>query len=264
MALMNQAENVRQQYGDDRNLSARMMLHAKYSTNPLGWTNWLFGHYAFAEGFHILELGCGNAGQWEGNIGRLPPGCLLVLTDLSMGMAEAAWRKFSGCGNVLAQRADIMDIPFPDESFDLVIANHMLYHVPDLDKALPEVRRVLKAEGRFYAATNGNNGMQAYFRKALKAFNPQLNAFAGDFPFSLQNGREILGGYFSRIERYDYEDSLAVTHTGDLMAWLRSTISLSGLDEAALDGLYEYFEAIRKAEGDLRIPKESGLFLCTK
>ena len=261
MARMDDPDAVRAQYAGDENLSARIRLHALYSTNQQGFAPWLFERYAFGEGFRILELGCGNASQWEGNLGKLPPGCALVLTDLSMGMVCAVWEKFSGFRGVLAQRADILDIPFPDGSFDAVIANHMLYHVPDLDGALSEVRRVLRPGGKFYAATNGSGGMRQYLHDALKAFNPALNAFGEGPSFSLQNGEGLLLRHFERVERFDYLDSLCVTKTQDLIDWIRSAVTISSFTEGNLDGLYEYFEAIRAREGVLRIPKEAGLFV---
>lgn len=46
-------------------------------------------------------------------------------------------------------------IPFEEESFDVVIANHMLYHVPNINKALKEINRVLKSEGILFASTVG-------------------------------------------------------------------------------------------------------------
>ena len=46
-----------------------------------------------------------------------------------------------------------------NNTFEIVIANSMLYHVPEIDKALSEVRRVLKKDGVFYAATSGENGI---------------------------------------------------------------------------------------------------------
>ena len=45
-------------------------------------------------------------------------------------------------------------LPFPDASFDVLTARHMLYHVPSVPAALAEFRRVLKPGGRFLATTN--------------------------------------------------------------------------------------------------------------
>ncbi len=260
---MNRPENVRAQYGDDRNLSERIKLHNLYSTNPQGYVPWLFEKYRFAEGDRILELGCGNANQWTGNLDRLPAGCHLTLTDLSEGMVEAVRVKFAGRGHVTVLRADISHVPFPDGAFDAVIANHMLYHVPDLDGALSEVARALKPGGRFYAATNGSNGIHAYLNRALRAVNPGAAAF-DDFSFSLQNGGEILKRHFGRVERHDYPDSLRVTVTEDWMDWIRSALSMSNLSEGDLAGLAAHFEAIRRREGAIAIPKESGLFIAEK
>lgn len=264
MSAMDRTENVKEQYSDDKNLSVRIRLHAKYSTNKLGLISWLFEKYEFGEGFRILELGCGNAKQWEGNIGRLPPDSTLVLTDFSSGMVDTVRDKFSDNGHVAVQQADIQNIPFPAGSFDAVIANHMLYHIPDLDKVLSEVKRVLKTDGKFYAATNGNGGMRMYLRKAFQSVNPAINAFAHDYSFSLQNGEEILHRYFTDVRRYDYEDSLAVTETKDLIDWLKSAVTMASYDESDLEGLFEYFEAIRKREGSITIPKEAGLFVSVK
>lgn len=263
-AQMNRRENVERQYRDPGNLSVRSRLHATYSTNPVGWVSWLFDHYRFRGPCRILELGCGAGMQWKGRIESLPAGSTLVLSDLSDGMMRAVWEQYAPHKNVLAQRVDIQQIPFPDGCFDYVIANHMLYHVPDLPAALGEVRRVLAPEGSFFAATNGENGMRRYLHEALQRFNPSLNAFSRVPSFTLQNGRELLSPFFTRVERTDYEDSLAITRTGDLIAWLHSSISIAGYTEADLVGLYDFFEEIRLREGSIRIPKEAGLFTAQK
>ena len=160
MSTMDKIENVKEQYKDDNNLSIRIKLHAKHSTNKQGFIPWLFEKYKFSNGYRILELGCGNGEQWQNRIQQLPADCILVLSDFSEGMVKNVWEKYSNHKNLLAQNIDIQNIPFPDNSFDVVIANHMLYHVPDLLKALSEVKRILKSGGKFYAATNGNGGMQ--------------------------------------------------------------------------------------------------------
>ena len=78
------------QYADSRNLSARVSLHARYSTNPKGWTNWLFEQLDLRAGAHVLELGAGPGGLWQGCLGQIPDSCQLVLSDISPGMASEA------------------------------------------------------------------------------------------------------------------------------------------------------------------------------
>lgn len=265
MTIMNQTENVKQQFSDDKNLTFRINFYKKYSTNKLGFTFWLFDKYSFAENNSILELGCGNGGQWKGRIELLPKGCKLILSDFSDGMVNAVKEKYSSLyENVFSQKIDIQSIPFGDESFDVVIANHMLFHVSDLEKALSEVQRVLKTGGCFYSATDGNGGMRPFVHNAIKKFDPESKAFTEKIPFNLQNGGQLLSGYFSFVERFDYENVLAITETQDLMEWLKSTISISGYSEENLVGLYEYFESIRIRDGAIKIPRETGLFVSIK
>lgn len=264
MSTMDKIENVKEQYKDENNLSVRIKLHKKYSTNKQGFVPWLFEKYKFSNGCRILELGCGSGEQWQNRIWELPADCILVLSDFSEGMVDNVWGKYSNHKNFLAQRIDIQSIPYPDSCFDIVIANHMLYHVPDLKKALSEVKRILKSGGKLYSATNGNGGMRPYLRNVLKQVNPKLNSFKENFSFNLQNGREILNEYFEDVQRYDYEDSLSITETKDLVDWLKSTITIASYSENDLSGIYDYFEDIRQEEGAINIPKETGLFISTK
>lgn len=264
MSTMDNTEDVKEQYKDDNNLSVRSKLHAKYSINEQGLFPWLFEKYKFSNGYRILELGCGNGAQWEKQIQQLPADCILVLSDFSEGMVKIVWEKYSKQKNMLAQKIDIQSIPFPDSCFDAVIANHMLYHVPDLSKALSEVKRILKSGGKFYATTNGDGGMRSYLHNAFKHVNPKLNSFAKSYSFSLQNGKEMLSQYFDDVQSYDFEDSLSITKTQDLIDWLKSTITIASYSENDLNGFYDYFEGIRQKEGAINIPKEAGLFISTK
>lgn len=60
MPKISKTENVIEQYIDDKNLSIRLKLHQKYSTNPYSFPDWLFDQYGLTEGCKILELGCGK------------------------------------------------------------------------------------------------------------------------------------------------------------------------------------------------------------
>ncbi|WP_443659153.1 hypothetical protein [Clostridium algidicarnis] len=112
----------------------------------------------------------------------------------------------------------------------------------------------------------GNGGMRPFLHNALKHFNPHgdTKAFTQEFSFNLQNGYEILSGYFSGVKRMDFEDSLSITETQDLVDWIKSTISIASYSEKDLDGLFDYFEDIRKEYGAINIEKECGLFISIK
>ena len=265
MSIMNKSENVQQQYSNDKNLSTRLNLHNRHSTNKQGFVPWLFEQYCFMANDSILELGCGNGNQWEGRIEHLPPGCHITLSDFSDGMVCTVKEKFAKLNpKTDFMQIDIQDIPHKNESFDAVIANHMLYHVPDLGMALSEVWRVLKVGGRFYVATNGNGGLRTYLYDVMKIFDPETEAFTQVLSFNLENGEKYLSRYFSVVEKLDYIDSLSITDTQDLLDWIKSTVSISGFSEEKFSSLYEYFEAIRVKDGAINIPKKVGLFSCVK
>lgn len=264
MAMMNNSNQVSIQYADDKNLSVRLNLHKKHAISKIPVGDWFFSHYAIDKPCRILELGCGNANQWIDRVGNLPNGTTLILSDFSNGMVDIAWSRLKENKNVFVQRIDIQDIPFADKSFDIVIANHMLYHVPNIKTALREVKRVLADDGTFFSATNGSNGMRAYLHKELNKFDPKIDAFSELLSFNLQNGRQILQEFFAEINTVKYEDSLRVTETMDLIDWIKSTISVTSTEDSEFDGLFDHFENIRIREGAINIPKEMGMFISKK
>ena len=255
------------QYRDAGNLNARIALHARFSTNPYGWMRWAFEQMRLAPGERILEVGAGPATTWQKNLGRVPPGCDITLTDLSPGMVEAAEQNLRGSyPHFKVQVANVESLPFGDAGYDVVVANHMLYHVPDLAKGLSEIRRVLKPGGRFYAATNGLDNMLE-LTELLSRFDPAqpYDVSAIIAPFSLQNGAALLEPYFSPVRLLRYDDSLDVTEPEPLVAYAASMGSLAGqftgekLERFAAFVQQEVADAVAR-EGALRIRKSGGLF----
>ena len=161
MSIATDQNRLRTQYRDATNLSARINLHARFSTNAYGWHRWVFDQFEPRPHWRVLELGCGPGTLWLKNRDRLPEDWDIMLSDFSPGMLEEARRKLASLPHPFAFRQmDAQAIPLPDASLDAVIANHMLYHIPDRQKAFAEIRRVLKPGGRLYAATNGHNHLR--------------------------------------------------------------------------------------------------------
>ena len=150
------------QYATPDRLSTRISIHDKYSVNRQGFSNWIAEHYSFAPGASVLELGCGTGAFWTGRDSLIRSCRRLILSDFSEGMLDAARKTLAGRPEIAFERIDIRQIPYPDRSFDAVIANMMLYHVPDIPGALREVRRVLREGGTFCCATYGEHGIMEY------------------------------------------------------------------------------------------------------
>ncbi|HXF84750.1 MAG TPA: class I SAM-dependent methyltransferase [Anaerolineales bacterium] len=254
------------QYKDSSNLDARLELHRRFSTNPYGWFKWVFDALLLKlpANAKVLELGCGQGILWKENASRIPAGWDITLSDLSSGMLDAAWRNLVVTGrNYKFREIDAQNIPFEDETFDAVIANHMLYHVPDKTKALTEIRRILKPGGRLFAATVGE--------KHLKELNDWLKEIGkGNYvsliveSFTLENGMEQLRLYFSHVTLLRYEDSLHVTASEPLIAYIYSMIPPADLQEDKLEALKQKWQTILDQKGEIFITKDIGLFEAIK
>lgn len=250
--------NIEKQYKTAGNLNTRISIHEKYSTNRQPFGDWIISNYEMQLGFQILELGCGTADMWKENLHAIPECARLVLTDFSEGMLDAARENTRGCAAVEFCRVDIQAIPFPDNSFDMVIANMMLYHVPDLHKGLSEVRRVLKPGGKFYCATYGERGIMEFISDTLRDLN--ISGSIGK-TFTLQNGGESLRRHFDHVQKLTREDGLAITHIPDFVDYVLSMTSLTGLENATAEVLLQAFKE-KCINGILYVPKEYGMFIC--
>ena len=251
---MTEIDDVEQQYATDANLNARIALHARFSTNPT-WGRWLFEREAPPAGARILEVGCGPATTlWGANLERIDPTWQITLADFSAGMIDAARRVLGDRAEYLVASAEAL--PFADESFDVVLANHMLYHVADRPAAFAEIRRVLVPGGLVHAATNGDGHM-----RELRALTDWWPPETQTREFGLESGPAQLEPFFTdiRVERFD--DDLAVTEVEPVLAYLRSSWRYDGHDLAAERAAVE--EAIER-DGVFLVHKSQGLISARK
>jgi SAM-dependent methyltransferase len=252
---------VSRQYRNAENLNARIALHLRFSTNPYGWLHWVFDQFHLPPRCRILELGCGPGDLWGENLGRIPAGWEITLSDSSTGMVDQARKNLADRSRVF--QFDVIDaqsIPLPEASFDAVIADHMLYHVPDRPRAFSEIRRVLKAGGRLFASTIGQNHLRE-LAELISRFDPDLSSWGWHPPdtFLLETGAAQLSQYFSRVTLKRYEDSLMVTECAPLVDYL-----LSGRIETAVENRAAFARFVeRELEsrgGTIPVTKDSGLF----
>ena len=255
---------VKSQYGTSDNLDARSALHARFSTNPYGWFRWVYEQFDLRPGNCALELGCGTDELWARNAERLPLDVRFLLTDLSQGMLERAAQTLADLRMAVTfAPVDAQHLPYPDGRFDVVIANHMLYHVPDRALALAEIARVLAPGGRFYATTIGQAHM-AELRTLSGALGPGLERFGGRplAGFTLEDGPAQVARVLAGVEVRRYPDELRVTAIEPLLAYYRSM----GFDDLAphLDRLEQHLQRLLAAEGAITISKDSGMILDRK
>jgi SAM-dependent methyltransferase len=246
-----------EQYADGTNLRARMSLHQRFSVNPQPFHCWVLDQLDLPDRSRILELGCGPGKLWQQNAGRIPAGWRLTLSDFSLGMVREARDGLGAVGAFSFANLDAQVLPFGDAVFDAVVANHMLYHVPDRPKAYGEIRRVLRPGGQFFAATNGRDSFRE-LRALIDGLGP-IQAARPGLSFTLESGLDELAQVFPTVRLVRYEDALVVTEAEPLIAYVLSGVPLSDEARAQLERTIAQEIA---THGAIRISKDTGLFLC--
>jgi SAM-dependent methyltransferase len=155
----------------------------------------------------VLEVGCGP-GELAERIAR-ELGCDVVALDSSPRMVELA----RGRG-VAAVLGDAQELPFGDGEFDCAVAAWMLYHVPDLDRGLSEIARVLGHRGALVAVTNSVEHLHE-LRALMHYVRPAE-------PFSRENGEQLLSRHFACVTRRDVDAKVTVRRREQLVGYQRS------------------------------------------
>jgi SAM-dependent methyltransferase len=266
---LNIPHEVAEQYKTPGNLSARIDLHERFGVEEQPWSHWVFDQIDDAPAPEtrsvvrsILEVGCGTGKLWQENLDRIAPDWEITLSDQSAGMLAQAQQMLAHRGVPFRfAQLDVQSAPFAAAHFDTVIANHMLYHVPDLSVALAEIGRVLKPNGILLAATNGQQHMIE--------LHELVQRFAADPPermwrvgFALENGADLLAPFFTQIEMRRYPSSLLVTEAAPLAAYVFSAGRLPPDQQVAFTHFVE--QELQAHDGALRIQRDAGLFRARK
>ena len=259
--LTDMETELRTQYQNATNINARIALHRDFSVNPEGWFPWLFRQMPLKPGMRVLELGCGNGALWLENLSHIPSEISILLSDSSEGMVREVQHRLSEDQRFSFQTIDMNQIPYPDQSFDLVIANHVLFYSADLEHTLKEIRRVLKPEGTLAASTYGAKHMKE-ITQLVQEFNPEIRLAAENLydQFGLENGMEILKPYFGSVISRRYEDSIEISEADPLISYILSCHG--NQNRLLLDHYKEFHEYVeKKIEKGFHITKDAGMFL---
>lgn len=267
--LTNMETSLKTQYENASNIDARMNLHREYSTNMQGWFPWLFEQCDFRNGSNVLEIGCGNGAIWRENYKKIPTDMQIILSDISEGMLRDTRREIEQISGTKVEQFqflvfDCHEIPYADERFDYVVANHVLFYCEDLDKVLMEIRRVLKPNGILVCSTYGYKHMKE-ITELVQGFQKQITLSADKLyeRFGLENGEQKLRLYFDTIEQRLYKDSLVVNQVEPLIEYI---LSCHGNQNQYILNRYKDFRSYveKKTKRGFRITKDAGVFICKK
>lgn len=208
----------------DTHLRVRQETHEQYTVPNVDFPDWVLQRSQWRGDEHVLDIGSGS-GSYYTSLRRHWPDVTYQAVDLSVGVLK------THPGHKKAVIADAERLPFPDQCFDVVMANHMLYHVHELERAILEARRVLKPDGVFMAATNSLNSMpefHALFRRGMLLLSTPGKIYSqpplpAQTNFALENGTRILAHYFYAVVRHDLPSTLVFPGVEPVMAYLEST-----------------------------------------
>jgi SAM-dependent methyltransferase len=176
----------------------------------------IVANVAAAAPHRVLEVGCGwgELAEWM----HRETTAEVVALDLSPRMVELARER-----GVDARGGDVQQLPFASGEFDCAVAAWMLYHVPDLDRALAELERVLGRGGVLVVATNSAFHLQ------------ELRELVGSGPspstFTRENGGALLGRHFAHVRRQDVDGRLEFSTRAEVDDYVRASISMSPFAE---------------------------------
>lgn len=251
--------SLKNQYRNASNISARIQLHTRFSKNKKGWFTWIYERLSLRDGMNILEVGCGDGTLWKGL--NIPEKVSLTLTDISEGMIRDIRKVFGEDRKYLRLLScDCQAVPFEDNTFDLVVANHVLFYCGDVEKACREIYRVLKPGGRVIAATYGKHHMEEINRLVL-GFDERivLSSQCLYERFGKENGGSILEKMFKEVCWEEYEDSLCVNEPEPLISYILSCHG--NQNEYIIDCYNEFKDYVKKKmQPFFYITKEAGIF----
>ena len=217
---------TQQVYANEDMLAVRQRTHELYSVPKVNFNEWVLDRIRWRGDERVLDIGAGNGTYFDLVAARIPNG-RLVAGDLSLGMMRKAGQQSQ---QPWLLNADTQTLPFPTASFDVVLANHMLYHVPDLDKGLDEIHRVLKPSGSLIAATNSQYNMPE-FEQLIRRTYHLLGSVTSEsemmrptaYHFQLEDGAAKLARHFYAVARFDLPGAFIFPTAQPAIDYIKST-----------------------------------------
>jgi SAM-dependent methyltransferase len=240
-------------YPDSTNLRARMSIY-DYRQPAGDWFSWVLGHTDWPKSARVLDVGCGPGSYLERVDG--------IGIDLSGGMAREA--------NRYAPTAvgDVCALPVASASVDRVLAPHMLYHAPDLDRGAAELARVMRPGGVALIVTNGHAHL-SHLAEQLASVMETVSMTRLIDRFNLENGGDVLARQFRDVVIDDWRGTLVVPDADPVLRFADSCRSLyeTQLREGATWGdamadLRALVEQEISDTGAWRCVTHSGVFVC--
>lgn len=256
-------------------LDIRVRTHQLYTCPQVDFAQWVLGQTRWRGDEMVLDVGCGSGLYVAPLLARLDQGGRLVSADLSLGMLkQVAYRSPKPPIGLL--NADAMELPLATGSCDVVLANHMIYHLPDIGRGVKEIHRVLRARGHLIAATNASDSMQQFLDEmesgaAALGYELPLPVSPVGLRFNLENGASWIGTAFSDPEVRVLDSELVFPEPEPAVAYIDSLRNIyeprlpRGLEwEALVSQVARQIEVAVREAGAYRVSKRTGVLIGRK
>lgn len=269
--LTGMEKSLKSQYENANNISARIRLHRDFSTNKQGWFPWIYHSGILplltqmpdkTDTIRILELGCGEGSLWLENLDQLPEHIHITLSDISEGMIRDARRNLGNDPRFDFDTFDCHNIPAQASTYDIVIANHLLFYCQDIPQVCNEIKRILKPNGTFICSTYGSAHMKE-ITELVQKFDKRIILAAENLyeRFGLDNGFDILNKFFTNIEILRYDDSIEINQAEPLIEYILSCHG--NQNQYLLERYHDFRQFVEKqVKPQYHITKDAGFFLC--
>lgn len=225
-------------------LQTRIGFYDRFSRDE-PWTKWLHRRVVTAPGLQIADVGCGPARLWADHGG--PPDGRVVLVDKFPAMLEAAEHVLAGRDGFEFICADISRGWQPHQSFDVILAAHVIYHLEDIRSFVQLARDGLVPQGRLYVSFPAMDHLAA-IRDLLRSIGVRPWAGVGDMESEME---EILAAAFASVSSENYSATLRIDDAEALFHFVKSFRPLhdGALDDASTQARFRAAAMDRVASG---------------
>jgi len=261
-------------YATKDNLSIRIHTHERYTQPKIDFPNWVLDHITWRGDERVLDIGCGAGLYINPVLKRLTGKGILVAVDISLGMLKDVKSSYF-LHQVDLINADAGYLPFSEDNFDVILANHMLYYVSNIEKILGGIKRLLRPGGYFIAATNSQFSMLEFTSEMEEARRilgyPPIPATEKERTnFNLENGHLPISKVFSDVSQDTLKTTLVFNQSHPVIDYINSLRPSEesklpkGLSwESMVEQVTKQVSQKIKQHSEYRVPKTTGVFIAT-
>jgi SAM-dependent methyltransferase len=247
------------QYRTDTNLAARQSIYA-CQRPQLDLPSRVLGLAALRGSETVADVGCGN-GAYLAELARRGHAGPVLGVDLSVGMLHAARGRAPGAS---LAAGDAAALPLRDNTSDLTLAMHMLYHAPEPLAAVRELRRITHPAGQVLVVLNGED----HLRELRDLITAALCDVTNREPplrerLRLNDGEDLLASEFTSITRHDFTGELLIPGPQPVEDYARSTIIAQDLPDPAAFAAAVGHRVPIDDQGVFRVRTHTGCLVCS-